>query len=242
MQHAGHAEVLHVDEAPRHFVGNVDPRHRLAHHFVVLRILAGGGFGMIELQRERFAPDQLAIAHPFAAGADDAIDNPEVLRLGVQAFGRLLEQRSPGGRRGVTQLHAADLDRQAAPGGALVGRERSVALDELDPVERHVEFVRDDLRQCSCDAGPEIDFAAIDRHHAAGIDREKRVDLGDREGLGPLGERLAGSTGEREADDQGAAALEHVASRSVNRHGSPPSRTGRAHHRLDDAGMSAAAA
>src|SRR5262249_26756525 len=48
--------------------------------------------------------------------------------------------------------------------------------------------------------------------------REERIGLGERERFGSLGQRFADGTGEGKADDERAAALEHVASRSVNRH------------------------
>ncbi len=91
-------------------------------------------------------------------------------------------------------------------------------MDELDPAERHVELVGDDLRQRSCDPGPEIDLAAIERYLAGGIDREKGINLGEGEGLGFLGQRFTDRAGKGEADDERAAALEHIASRSVYRH------------------------
>src|SRR6516225_1787061 len=91
MQHAGHAEVLHVGETSRHFVRDVDARHRLAHELVVLGVLAGGGLGVIELERERLPSDELAVAHPFVAGTDHAVDDLELALLGAQALGRLLE-------------------------------------------------------------------------------------------------------------------------------------------------------
>ncbi len=91
MQHAGHAEVLHVGETSHHFVRDIDARHRLAHKLVVLGVLAGGGLGVIELERERLPSDQLAVAHPFVARADHAVDDLEFVLLGAQAFGRLIE-------------------------------------------------------------------------------------------------------------------------------------------------------
>ena len=223
MQHAGHAEVLHVGETSRHFVRDIDARHRLADDLVVLGVLAGGGFAVVELERERLAADQLAVADAFVAGTDDAVGDPEFLLLGTEALGRFVEKRGLGRRRRVAQLHAADLDGEAAPGRALVGRERSVALDELDHGQRHVELLGDHLQQRSRDAGAEVDLAGIDRHHALGIDREEGVDLGGCDRLArALCDCLTGSARKREADDQGAAALEHVASGSMNGHGCLP--------------------
>ena len=98
----------------------------------------------------------------------------EVFRLDAEALGRLLEQRAARGRRRLADLHAADLDREAAPGRALVGRQRGVALDDLDARERHVELVGGDLRERRRDAGAEIDLAGVDRDHAVGVDGEDR--------------------------------------------------------------------
>ena len=92
----------------------------------------------------------------------------QILLAGVELFGGLVEQRRLGGRGRIAQLHAADLDRQAAPGRALLGRQRGVALHELDHAQRHIELFGDDLRQRRRDAGAEIDLAGIDRDHAFG--------------------------------------------------------------------------
>ena len=183
---------------------------------------------MVELERERLAPDQLTVADAFVAGTDDSVGDPQFLLLGTKALGRFVEKRGLGRRRSVAQLHASDLDGEAAPGRALVGRECSVTLDELDHGQRHVEFLGDHLRQRSRDAGAEVDLAGIDRHHALGIDRKEGVDLGGCDRFRTLCDCLTGSARKREADDQGAAALEHVASGSMNGHGCLPTRWPRA--------------
>ena len=147
VQHAGHAEVLHVGEAAGHLVRNVEARHRLADDLVVLRVLRSAGF-VVELEREDLAADELAVADPLAAGADDAVGDREVLRLGAPDAWPASSSSAPcARRRRLADLHAAVLDRQAAAGRALVGRERGVALDDCDAVERHVELLGDDLRQ-----------------------------------------------------------------------------------------------
>ena len=63
------------------------------------------------------------------------------------------------------------------------------------------------------DAGAEIDLAGIDGHHALRVDGEERVDFGQRQRLRPMpcAQRFARPAGEREADDERAAALEQVA-------------------------------
>ena len=89
----------------------------------------------------------------------------------------------------------------------------------MTALKRHVEFLGDDLRQRGAHAGAEIDLAGIDRHHALGVDREKRIDLG-RAPAACCARRLARahrrSCGdEREADDERAAALEEIAPRRI---------------------------
>ncbi len=224
VQHAGHAEVLHVGEASRHLVGNVDARHRLSHEPEILGVLAGRGLGRIELERKRLATDERAVADAFVAGADDAIGDLQFVLGDAEAFGCLVEQRGLGGRCGVAQLHAADLHREAAPRLPLIRRERGVSLDQLDRAERDVELVGDDLRQRGCDAGAEIDLTGIDRHQAPGIDGEKRIDLGERQRFrcGALRRGRVERATEREADDEGACALEHIAAGGMNVHGRLP--------------------
>ena len=212
MQHAAHPQIVDVGEAPRHLGRDIDAPDRLADDRVVLRVLELRRLGVVELDLEHLAADQLAIADAAIAGADDAVGHAQLFRLGVEALRRLLDQRRARGRRRVADLHAAGLDGEAAPGRALVGRERGIALDDAHGVERHVELLGGHLRERGAHAGAEIDLAGIDRDAAARVDGEERVDLGDRQR--PLRRRLLGERcrgAEREADDQRAAALEQIA-------------------------------
>jgi hypothetical protein len=135
--------------------------------------------------------------------------------LHAEALGRLVEQGVPGGRRRIADLDAADLNAQAAPGRALGRRERGVALDHLDRAKWHVELLGGHLRERGAHAGAEIDLAAIERALALGVDGEERIDLGERQRFSRGGRALREYgielAGEREADDQRAAALEDVA-------------------------------
>ena len=217
VQHAGHAEVLHVGEFAGHLVRNVDARDRGADDLEVFRVLGLRRLGVVDRERKGLAADQLAIADGFAAAADGPGGDRELVRLDAELRRREIEQRTSRHRRGVANLHAADLDREAAECRPLIRRQRRVALDDLNPVERHVELVGHDLRQRGAHAGAEIDLAGIDGHHAGGIDGEKGIDRSERHRLGRGGrlrERRARPSEEGEADDERTAALEQVAARS----------------------------
>ncbi len=122
------------------------------------------------------------------------------------------DQRLACGRRRLSELHAANLDRQAPPGRTLVRGQRRVALDQRDAVERQVEFLGHNLAEGGPHTGAEIDLAGIDRDPTVGADRKEPVDL---VGCDCLRRRDAFSSGqdaavgEREGDDEGA--LQEVA-------------------------------
>src|SRR6185312_8047616 len=108
---------------------------------------------------------------------------------------------------GLAQLHAAELDGEAAPGVALVRRQQGVALYELDAVHRYVELFRYDLAQRRGDASAEIDFAGIDGDFARLVDGEEGIDLGEGDRLGAgLCHGPAQRTRERERNDERAGA------------------------------------
>src|SRR5262249_58574053 len=91
-----------------------------------------------------------------------------------------------------------------------------------------VELFGEDLQKRGVDTGAEVDFAGIASAHALGVDRQERADLGERQRFcraGSLRERLGERPADREGDDEGAAALEHVASRCMDVHGPLPHAT-----------------
>jgi hypothetical protein len=183
IEHAGHTEILHVGEAASDLVGNVDPRDRLADDLVVLRRFFLHRLLGVELDREAFAADQFAIADLFASpGPDDAVGNSEIIR--AELLGGFREQRLARSGRGLPQLHPAKLNREAAPGRALVGCEQRVASNQLDAAKRHVELVSYDLAQRRRDACAEIDLATIGGDLAGLVDGKERVDFSKGERLG----------------------------------------------------------
>src|SRR6185312_5232692 len=109
------AEILHVGEAARHLVGDVEAHDRAAHDLVILRRLDRRL--LVELEREIVPAGELAIGEGLAGGrCDDAVADAEVARFGIESVRCVLEQRAPRRRRRLAQLHAAILDRQAAGG------------------------------------------------------------------------------------------------------------------------------
>jgi len=80
-------------------------------------------------------------------------------------------------------LYAAVLDREAAPGLALRGRQGSVPLDDLDARKRHVQLLGHDLGQRRTYAGAQIDLAGIKRNAAPGVDRQEGIHFVKRDGL-----------------------------------------------------------
>ena len=115
-------------------------------------------------------------------------------------------------------------DAVAARGGPLVGRERGVALDHRDALERDVELLADDLPHGDAPARPDVHLADEDGHRAIGVHGQERVDriggqrlaeeaVGAGQGLG----RGAFVSVEPEPDDQHPARGEEAPSREARR-------------------------
>src|SRR5262249_24090948 len=126
----------------------------------------------------------LAVGDALGSTYDDAVGNIQVLLLDPEALARLLQQRGLGSRRGLADLDAADLDREAAPGRTLFWRRRRVTLNHRAAPEGYGEFLGGDLRQRCLDAGAEIDLAGKERHSSLGVDHEIGIDLGQHDRLG----------------------------------------------------------
>jgi hypothetical protein len=252
VQHPLAAEVLHIREASVDLVRDVESGNRLADDRVILRLLERC-LG-VHFELHVVAADQLRVADARAAGfrANDAVVNDQIITRNAEARRRLRDQRIAGGGRRLADLHAAVLYRQAGERDALIGGEQRVALDHVDPHERHRQFFRRDLRHRRPNAGPEIDLARIHGHATVSVDREKAVDLIERHCF-----RRHGADGarrhctDRERHHEHAAGLEEIAPaetlrihRRGVRHRSLPlrHRFGRALDRAQDPDVRAAAA
>src|SRR3546814_9547244 len=64
--------------------------------------------------------------------ADHPVLDGELVLRHAEHLRRLLDERLARCRRGLAYLNAGDLDRQAAPGRALVRRQHGVALDRSE--------------------------------------------------------------------------------------------------------------
>ena len=214
VQHAGETEVLHVRELAGDLRGDVDALHRLADQRVVGRLLER--HVLVDLEVQLFVTHELRVGGAHRAiplRADDAVPHLEVVGREAEPLG------------GLTDLHAADLNREAAPRRSLVGRQRGVALHEVHVAQTHVELLRRHLTERRAGARAEVDLAGVDGHVAVGADREEGVDLVERDGLGRLDGVRDGTprTREAEADDERATALQELPARAVHdRHGYAP--------------------
>ena len=228
MEHAGHAEVLHVRPRARYLGGDVDPLDRLPDDRIGRRILER--CVLVHLQPKLPIADQLAVQGALG-GVGVRPDHPvlhrEIADRHAELRRRHLRQGLPRRGRCLADLHTADLDREAAPRRPLIRRERGVALDERDLIKRDLELLGGDLPEGGAEAGPEIHLSGEDRHRPILGDGEERVDLVQRDGLrsgaGRLGERGPRS-GECEAHDQRARPLQELpAGRVLSQHVRLPS-------------------
>ena len=142
---------------------------------------AFAGLAWSSLSENALPPIELAVGDLLAAAADDAVGDRQVLGLHAETLGGLRCERLPRGGRRVAQLHAAELDGEAAPGRALVGRERGIAGDDPRARERQIELFGDHLTERGVGSGAEIDLAGIDRAETFSVDGEEGIDLGERE-------------------------------------------------------------
>jgi hypothetical protein len=176
-------EVLHVGEAAGHLVRDVEPRDRLADDGVIPRVLRHR-LG-VDLQLQVAATHELRVGNAGAAAArrDHAVGDCERLLRDTEPCRRLRKQCLARGGCRLPDLHAANLDRQAAERDALIRRQQRVALDHVDARERHRELLGSDLRHRGANAGAEVDLARVHGHLAARVDGDEAIDLVERDGL-----------------------------------------------------------
>ena len=222
MQHAGNFDIVHIFELARDLCRNVRARHVLADEAIGLGI-AHGRF-RIELQLETLVADQAGEGHAGTTAcfrAHFTVDRVKFACRAPEFLGTELDKGLAGGRSCLAQLHAALGNAVGARRRSLVGRQRAVALDQLDATDWQPEFFRRDLREGGAQAGAEIDLAGIDRRRAVGMEREIGIDLRgvDRLGRGALRERGAI---ERNGDEERAGALQKCAARGVDIHPRDP--------------------
>ena len=101
-----------------------------------------------------------------AVAKDIAVANAKFARLAAEHARRPFDEQAPHIRAGLPHRHAAELDRLAAGGIALVRREFGVAGADRDALHRDVELVGGDLCHRRQHALAEFDAAGADGHFA----------------------------------------------------------------------------
>ena len=119
-----------------------------------------------------------------------------------------------GFRGGGAQRWTTALDRRTRAGRSLVRRDVGVATHRRHLVYVEPELFAGDLQHASGISLAHLDLAEIDRCGVVGMDRDPGI---DRPGIRRTGYVAAGGCGgqharQAEADDEGAAPLEQVAS------------------------------
>src|SRR6185312_12629641 len=151
----------------------------------------------------------------LASARDHAVLDFKVTGRCAKLLRRESEHCPPCTCSSLAQLQPRDLNREAAPGWALIGCEQRIALNDVNRRERYVELVGHHLRQRSLDAGAQFDMSAIDGHLTIPADCEPRVHrfevLRDRKRR--LSERLADRARKVEAHHQRATGLEELPAR-----------------------------
>ena len=137
------------------------------------------------------AADQFAeFGASFRLGAqvNRALPNRDLVRANPEPLGAQLKQYPARFRGRVSQRIGAPLDAGTAAGAPLIDRERSIAHDHVDLVERQIQFFGDDLGDGNVHALPHVHLAEESRHPAALVDLEISIELPRREGApqGPL--------------------------------------------------------
>ena len=131
----------------------------------------------------------------------------QLLGRAFQAGAGQPDQGLAGGGGGLADLHAALGHAGGAGGGALVGGQQGVALDQGDGLDGDAQLLGGHLGDGDAQALAQIDLAAIQGHPAIGADGQEAVDLG---GIHRLGGGL-GRAGQGEGHHQGGGGAEQGA-------------------------------
>ena len=175
VEHAGQHQVLQVAVVPGDLRGQIRPGQRLADEAEAVVGLERRR--LVHLQVQRAIADQIAVAHRPGAvlAAHHAVGDLEVTGGPAQALRGQVDEPPARGRGGQAELGAAAGDAVAAAGPALVGRERGVALDHRDALERDVELLARELAHRDAPAGAEIHPAHEDGDRAVAVHGQERV-------------------------------------------------------------------
>ena len=127
---------------------------------------ARAGPGRVGCKIDRRGERPVILAGRCVVAQDGAVAHAEFARGAAGDARRLVEEQRAHVGAGLPQGDAAELDRLAAGGIALVRRQVGVAGADGDALHRHVEFVGGDLRHGGEHALAELDAAGADQHFA----------------------------------------------------------------------------
>ena len=87
------------------------------------------------------------------------------------------KQHEPARRRCLADLRAGIADRAAAVARALVHRLRRRAHDDIEPIERKIELLGRNLRECGPHPGAGLDLAGEEGRGVVGVHRKPGIEL-----------------------------------------------------------------
>ena len=217
---------------PTHdFFGDDGLRKRLADDFVFRRFFRfGRAFNRqriavllvpFEFVMEILAADQFAIGHALRARHHHAVLYLELRRRHTEFLRRALHQHAACFRRGIAQRDTAALEPGAAGRAALIAGQRRVAHDDVDALEREIEFFGHHLLHGDIDALAHVHLAEVGGGVAVGQYRDPRVELVGQQGWlacgngwfagGSLRQRRFNRAGQGDADNQRTRGFEEIA-------------------------------
>ncbi len=176
MQHAGHADVVHIDQLAGRLCGKIDARHRLSDDGI-----AGGLLQRHVLRKRKangFVPDQFAIGDAaIVVAAHQPVLDRKLIRIDLELLGGTRYKELPGLCRGLAQGNGCDLDGFACDRCALIGNLCRIAEHDHDTRKGHVELFGDDLPERRANPGAEIDVAVVGRDSAVGRDLDEGLEV-----------------------------------------------------------------
>ncbi len=125
VQHAGHADVVHIDQLAGSLGRQINPRHRLADNAVGFDGLELDVIG--ELKADDLVADQFAEADVAVMAADQAVIDAEVFDRKLKPFRGTRQQELPRLGGGLAKRDGRDLDGLAGDGRALIGNPRGIS-------------------------------------------------------------------------------------------------------------------
>ena len=176
MRHAGKPHVVDEDGAPENLVRQIEARAACADVLKIRNRLALPAAGRLDGEVHRGRERPVILAGRCAMAQDAAVADRKLAGLAADDPGGLLEKQRAHVGAGLPQRDAAELDRLAAGGVALVRCQRGIARADGDALHRHVEFVGGDLRHGGEHALADLDAAGADGNLAGRGERDPAIE------------------------------------------------------------------